>query len=244
MLSLPEANPDAYLTSSTPPTYIPEIVLEPLPSIITKHPDESTPLTSADIQVFLKIFPKVKAFEEEWILLENKDLPRKQLKPRAELLTQFTAEEKNMLEDMTSPCQQAWKHIQKLNQNQSLEEIISQNGFISGSAWAITCDKTFKAYRAATLDIPSSKAVLEIKSSLKDLEHQRTKENTSLTEQNYQMIKALHSLYDAPAFDVESMRPFTLRFDKVIGDMAHFLGVPIYGLFSKQQKEMQENELD
>lgn len=110
----------------------------------TINPDAKSPLTSADIQAFVKTLDELKVFDE--------DIYKKMKITEAGYLIENWEDASGKgtglpnLKDLVHPCARFVQKARLSGLDGDFMSIISKEGF-SEEEWAYTCDKTVKAYR-------------------------------------------------------------------------------------------------
>ena len=160
---------------------------------------KSSPLTSADVRAFARTLDGVYAFQT----LDNNSLLI-----GAEHLIHFselkkgTALEMNTLKDMVNPCQRAALKIKWAGLETEFLKSIASQGF-SLKEWALTCDKTVKAYRATLVSDSKIAALTQFKKGLYDSIYKSMKQNAR--DKQIEVIYAMFEMYHTNENDVKTV---------------------------------------
>ncbi len=140
-----------------------------------------TPLTSGDVKAFASTIPLVHKYANTGLKENLLQISRAGLLLDIYEAENGTALPINSLKNVVNPCQREVQKIIIAGKYQEFFSVIASSGF-SPETWAVTCDKTLKAYRVATMHIDSLNALSNYKKGVYDT---YLKNNLNLTHQSY-----------------------------------------------------------
>ncbi|MDR1694624.1 MAG: hypothetical protein LBR70_05500 [Lactobacillaceae bacterium] len=167
----------------------------------TINPTKDSPLTSADVKAFVSTIYDVEKFGEEdynvlkiseagslleaWEIDNGKGLPVQALKA------------------VVNPCQRLAQKIRLAGLEYKFLKVIGKQGFDLNS-WAYTCDKTFKAYRVASLNSKYIPSIMNYQRKVYEKEVQMLDDESA--QQQYATMQSIAEMYKAPIEDVLEVR--------------------------------------
>ena len=184
--------------------------------------NKNTPLSGADVQAFAATLSDLKEFNHSNSL---------QLIKTNFLISEW--EEKNGLpkdfyfyKQMANPCHSIVRSIKWSNKTLEFQKIIGKKGF-GLEDWALTCDKTLKAYRRANI----SEAMAIMLYGLKTNQHLQYYKESGLKPDEMQILEnisgATVEMYRATQKDVETVKPLMNKIYRALPKSnPYFLGSP------------------
>lgn len=112
----------------------------------------ASPLTSGDIKAFVRTLPELNKLKSDIFAVAD-------IGAAGNLLDLWESEnggglQINMLKDLVNPCQRLVQKMRMAGREQYLKTVVAKSGF-TPEEWALTCDKTLKAYRMTKLSVGS-----------------------------------------------------------------------------------------
>ncbi len=175
-----------------------------LADIRTTNIQANSPLTLGDAKAFLKTLAPINDFAKKG-LSEN----LLKINSAGSLLDIYEAQQGtalplNALKGVVNPCQREVQKIIVAGLYQDFLGIVGQYGF-SPETWAVTCDKTLKAYRVATMSINELNAVTNYKNGIYN---DYIIKNLNKKNQEIQLatIESIIQMHKAPLKDVLAIK--------------------------------------
>ena len=185
--------------------------------------NKNTPLSGADINAFTNTLIGLQEFN-----LTN----QLQLIKTGLLISQWEDENSKekgfyFYKQMANPCHAIVRSIKWSNKSLEFQKIIGENGF-GLEDWALTCEKTLKAYRRANI----SEAIAIMLYGLKTNQHLQYYKASGLTPEEMQILDnisgATIEMYNSPEKDVATVKPYMHKIYRSLPkNNSYFLGTPL-----------------
>ncbi len=175
-----------------------------LEDLRTTNIQPNSPLTSGDVKAFVATIPKINEYA-------NQGQKEKLLKINSagNLLNIYEAQNGtalpiNDLKGVVNPCQREVQKIIVAGLYQEFLSVVGPMGF-TPETLAVTCDKTIKAYRLATMSLDTKKALTSYKYGIYDnyLKNKLNPKNQGL---QFSVIESIIQMHKAPLKDVLSVK--------------------------------------
>ncbi|MFI3241781.1 MAG: hypothetical protein R3Y43_04365 [Alphaproteobacteria bacterium] len=186
----------------------------------------STPLTSGDVKAFLGTISPIHDYANQ-----GRKENLLQISRAGTLLDIYEAEQGtalpiNSLKDVVNPCQREVQKIIVAGKYQEFFSVVSKSGF-SPETWAVTCDKTLKAYRVATMHSQALVALNQFKFGLYD-EYLKNNLNTKNQGYHFATIQSIVEMHKTSMNDVLAVRKYIPQLrDEFTGSASRIISSPI-----------------
>lgn len=195
-------------------------------SLRTLHPTENSLITLKDAQAVSRTFSGVAELSKDFKLFLS-------LLEAGDLLDAWEQDNGKglpvpVIKDMANPCKRLVLKFRIIGQESKLAAIAAKEGF-NLNEWAYTCDKTVKAYRAATMSRSTMASLKLFKSpAFKQYINQLPPINSQAGKI---LMEGITEMYDAPLSDVVEILKSRKEFDKSFEQLNQMIIVnPIRGL--------------
>ncbi len=192
----------------------------------------TSPLAEGDVIAFIHSIDDVRDFEKA---NPNRRKAIRRLGYRINKIGSYSGDfdPKGMMLDIAYPCERLAQRILYLKlDDEFTKTVATKHGFSNIDGWAFTCDKTIKAYRAATMDLSTSFSISEWKRQRK--KGQVKYPNLTENEQKivYQAVDLFLEMFTSNYTDILAVKPYLEEIrEPFFGyDRDNLISLPVYAV--------------